>query len=67
MPIVAKLEITLNDQGQVAVNGPIQDRVLCYGLLEVAKDSICDYTKQQNQPRIQPATGLEAVALLGAH
>ena len=30
-------------QGQVTVSGPIHDKVLCYGLLESAKDAIRDF------------------------
>ena len=30
-------------QGQVTVSGPIHDKVLCYGLLECAKDAIKDF------------------------
>ena len=29
--------------GQVRVSGPIHDKVLCYGLLEAAKDAIRDF------------------------
>ena len=39
-PVV--LTITL-DQGRVNVNGPLGDKVFCYGLLEAAKDAIRDY------------------------
>lgn len=63
--VVARLEILLNDNGQVQVNGPIADRVLCYGLLEVAKDSVQAYTIEQ-QRQVQPTTVAEAIALLGA-
>jgi len=34
------LAITLTETGQVQVSGPIQNLVLCYGLLEAAKDAI---------------------------
>jgi hypothetical protein len=45
MPI--QLIITLNDDGQIGVNAPLQDKVLCYGLLEVARDAIQKYHEQQ--------------------
>lgn len=64
MRIVAKLEILLTDEGQVIVNGPITDRMMCYGLLGVAKDSIRTHNAQEQQKIVQP-TGLERVALVG--
>lgn len=36
------LSIVVED-GKVAVNGPIKDKVLCYGLLEQAKDLIREF------------------------
>ena len=38
--------------GRVQITGPIQDRVLCYGLLELAKDAL------RSAPQ-QPAGGLQ--------
>ena len=35
--------ITLLPNGQVEVQGPVQNRLLCYGLLESAKDAIRSY------------------------
>ena len=47
------LTITLSPGGQINVNGPIQDKVLCYGLLEFAKDLIRVYQKPTIEvPRI---------------
>ena len=37
------LTIRLTDTNQVLVDGPINDKVLCYGLLETAKDAIRDH------------------------
>jgi hypothetical protein len=39
----AKIVIEFLDDGRIFVNGPIQDKVLCYGLLEAAKDAIREY------------------------
>ena len=30
-------------KGEVMVHGPIHDKVLCYGLLECAKDAVRDF------------------------
>jgi hypothetical protein len=38
-----EIKITLQDDGQVLVNGPLQDKVLCYGLFEVAKETVRSY------------------------
>ena len=40
----AKLVILLLDSGKIEVNGPLHDKILCYGLLEIAKDVVksCD-------------------------
>ena len=37
-----QLTIRLTERG-VEVNGPISDKVLCFGLLEAAKDAIRDH------------------------
>lgn len=42
-----KLVISLDSGGQINVNGPINDRILCFGLLEMAKDAINAHAKQQ--------------------
>ena len=49
-----QLIITMDDQGQVSVNGPIQNQMLAFGLLEMAKVAIVDFNKQQ-QNKVQPA------------
>ena len=41
------LTISYNPQtGQIAVNGPLDQKVLCYGLLEAARDTIKDLKPQ---------------------
>lgn len=35
-----QLTITLQDDGRLQVTGPIQDLMLCYGLLEATKDAL---------------------------
>lgn len=44
----AKLTITLDAMtGQVNVSGPINDRLLCFGMMELAKQAINDHAKAQ--------------------
>ena len=33
--------------GQVNVNGPINDKLFCFGLLELAKEAVTKYCTQQ--------------------
>ena len=55
-PGEVKLVITLNTRGNVTVEGPIANKVLCYGLLESAKDALRSY--EASQQRITPAMRL---------
>jgi hypothetical protein len=32
--------IEMDDKGNITVRGPIENKILCYGLLESAKDAI---------------------------
>lgn len=60
--VTARLEIILSDNGQVAVNGPIENRMLCYGLLGLAYDSIQEFNAARNaaaQQRVSTPTAEE--------
>lgn len=45
-----ELKITF-DGKNVSVNGPISDKILCLGLIELAKDVIKDFNPE-DQPRV---------------
>ena len=47
MQPAAQLIITLSPDGQIQVNGPIDNKLLCYGMLDSAKDAIRDRLAQQ--------------------
>lgn len=49
-----KLIIELEANGQVTVNGPIQNKLLCYGLLEAAKDAIKEFKIDEKNQIIVP-------------
>ena len=49
------LTITLTPQG-IQVGGPINDKVLCLGMMELAKKSVIDYQPQAIQ--VAPASAL---------
>jgi len=50
-----ELLVKYNADGSVSVNGPINDRLLCYGMLEMAKDAVRDYNKERESKIIKPA------------
>jgi hypothetical protein len=51
---MARMEIviTMDEAGRVSVNGPLENKILCFGLLEVAKEAIKDF----EAPKVKPAT-----------
>jgi hypothetical protein len=51
------LTIKLLPDGSININGPIADKVLCYGMLEAAKDAVREYVAA-SRSRIIPAKTL---------
>ncbi len=49
-----KLTITMSPSGAIQVHGPIDNGLLCFGLLEVAKDVIRDHIKKKAESGIVP-------------
>lgn len=47
-----ELVITLTPEGQVGVRGPIDQLLVCYGMLDLAKDAIRQRAATQGQQRI---------------
>lgn len=64
MPIVAELKITMDDAGGVSVEGAIDNKLLAYGLLEVARESISNH-HQAAQRKVQPITTADIANLRG--
>lgn len=60
------LTITMGDDGQVAVNGPLGDKLICYGLLELAKESIEQWNRDHAR-RVQPVALLPGARAIGAN
>ena len=54
----ATLTITMTTAGQVSVNGPIENRLLCYGLLEIARDTIVEFNKKSGAKILVPPPSL---------
>lgn len=61
--IVAQLAITLDAAGRVSVNGPIENELLAYGMLAMAKKAIYDYNKIKEKRIVElpPGTHLKPV------
>ena len=53
--MAVELKITINEAGQLGITGPIADKMLCYGLLEMAKEMIQEHARK-NQSLITPVT-----------
>jgi hypothetical protein len=53
------LTITQTEEGRLTVNGPLANKVLCYGLLTAAQDAIRDY---HVQPREAPSRIITPIA-----
>lgn len=53
MPQVIKLTIELPPDGVLRVSGPLADKILCYGMLEHAKEVVRSYNAD-NQSKIKP-------------
>ena len=57
-PKPIQLIITLVPEiGGVNVQGPIQDRFLCFGMLEMAKDAIRTHQENQNKQQLIKSNG----------
>ena len=46
---MVKIEIEMDDQGRVSFNGPLGNKVLCYGLLQVAADIVRNAKMPESQ------------------
>lgn len=45
----AQIIITLEDDNNVKVEGPITDKILTFGLLQIAHDSVKDFNDQRKK------------------
>lgn len=57
MPNV-ELKIMMDEAGNVGVSGPIENLILCYGLLEIGKQSIQKHHEANANRLVQPANGM---------
>lgn len=55
IPIETKdivLKITLTTEGKMNLEGPIQDKILSYGMLQSAMELIAEFHKKQNANKV---------------
>jgi len=45
--VVTVITITLRRSGEVFVNGPLTDKILCFGMLEMAKGLVANYREER--------------------
>jgi len=64
MPLMT-LAITIDEKGQIQVTGPIENKLLCYGLLEIAKDVVHEHCERISNQRVVPAGPADVAALRG--
>jgi hypothetical protein len=46
MGTTVSISINVTEDGKVGMTGPLHDKVVCYGLLEVARDIVRDFKGQ---------------------
>lgn len=47
-----QLIITINDDDTISLNGPLQNKSLCYGMLECARDVVKDFGDAQDKGQL---------------
>ena len=52
------ITITLSEDGKFSCAGPLDNKVLCYGLLELAKESVAKHTQRVKLPTDDEVTKL---------
>lgn len=62
-----QLLIEMDENRQILISGPIQDKILSYGLLEAARDAIKDFHDKQAKAAVVPATPGDMLALRRNH
>ena len=55
-PKPVQLIITLLPDGKVNLTGPITNKMFCYGLLEMAREILYDFSKAQKIDLIKPTS-----------
>lgn len=45
--VIMSITINVMDDGKVGMVGPLHDKVMCYGMLEVARDIVHDHKAER--------------------
>ena len=53
------LSITIDDDGKVSLAGPLKNMLLCYGMLETAKDALKAWHQEQRTQEQTPAARIQ--------
>ena len=61
--MTAQIVITLDAQGRCNVQGNIDNKLIAYGMLDLAKEAISEHHKRQG-PGIVPASAADAARLV---
>lgn len=56
-----KISVVIDDEGKASVEGPLHNKLVCYGLLQVGMDLVRSH---KPGPQVEPVTGLAAGAVL---
>lgn len=46
-----QITITVDDKGKLNISGPLQDKILMLGLLELAKDAVLNFKPEIQIPK----------------
>jgi hypothetical protein len=62
MPVT--LTVTLHDNGQLQLSGPVENKVFCLGLLRIAEQAVIDH-RPAEQPRVLTAAPMPVIPSRG--
>lgn len=54
MKVVVDLHIQFMENGDVAINGPIANKPMCLGILDIAKKAVMDFQPTPGSPLLKP-------------
>jgi hypothetical protein len=61
---VFTMTIRVHDDGTVSLSGPLDNKTLCYGLLEAAKDAVRDHHVRKNATSQTSELGFDVGAMM---
>lgn len=61
------LTISMDEKGNIGLEGPLDRKILCYGLLASAQDMIREYNAVKEQPAIERPSLADVHAITSGH